>query len=73
MLGTQMQTIKNMRQMVESSKDPYQMLNVLATKNPRLKEVMSLINESGGDARKAFYSLAEKRGVNPDDILSMLK
>ena len=41
--------------------------------NPQLKQAMDLVQQNGGDAEKAFYKLAEEKGVNPDDILNMLK
>lgn len=41
--------------------------------NPNYAQAMKLVEESGGDAKSAFYNLAEKNGINPDDILSLLK
>ena len=65
--------IKQMMGMVNSSGNPQMMLNQMLTGNPQFKQVMDLINQSGGDPKKAFYALAEQRGVDPNDILSMLK
>lgn len=38
--------------------------------NPQLASVMQMAN---GDPKKAFYALAEQKGVNPDEILNALK
>ena len=65
--------IKQMMGLVNSSGNPQMMLNQMLTGNPQFKQVMDLINQSGGDPKKAFYALAEQRGVDPNDILSMLR
>lgn len=41
--------------------------------NPQMKQVMDFINQNGGDAKSAFYKLADWRGVDPNEILNMLK
>lgn len=40
---------------------------------PQYQQAMSLIQKAGGDPRAAFYALARQKGVDPDQILSMLK
>ena len=50
--------------------NPGQALNNMIQSNPQLKEAMEMSN---GDPQKAFYSLAEKKGINPEDILNLLK
>jgi transketolase N-terminal domain/subunit len=49
------------------------MLMNMAQSNPNIKQAMDFINQSGGDPQKAFYALAEQKGVNPEDILSQLR
>ena len=49
------------------------MLNLMAQKNPALRQAMDYVGKSGGDPKKAFYELAKQKGVNPDEILKMLK
>jgi len=58
---------------VRESANPQGMLNMLAQQNPQLGNVMQIVQENGGDPRRAFYSTAEKMGVNPDEVLSMLR
>lgn len=49
------------------------MLSVLINKNQRVANTMNLINSQyGGDPQKAFYAEANKMGINPDQIFSML-
>ena len=62
--------IKEMVNNMKSMGNPQMLLNNAIAKNPQLK---SVIDECGGDYQAAFYKMAEMQGVNPDDILSMLK
>lgn len=59
--------------MLKSAQNPQLMLNQMITNNPQMKQIMDIINQSGGDPKSAFYSMAEKTGVNPQDVLDMLK
>ena len=68
-----MSQIKQMMGMINSSGNPQAMMNQMIANNPQFKQVMDLINQFGGDPRKAFYALAEQKGVDPNDILSMMK
>ena len=65
--------IRQMMDMVRSSGNPQAMISQLAQSNPQLQNLMQLVNQAGGDPKKAFYQLAQQRGVNPDEILNMLK
>ena len=59
--------------MLKSAQNPQLMLNQIITNNPQMKQIMDIINQSGGDPKKAFYSVAEQKGVDPQEILDMLK
>ena len=65
--------IKWMMNTLRSAGNPQMMLNQMMSQNPQIKEVMDYVNQSGGDAKAAFYKLAEEKGVDPDEILGMLK
>lgn len=65
--------IKDMMNMLNSSGNPQMMLQNMMSQNPRLKEAMDYVNANGGNPKEAFYKLAKERGINPDDIISMLK
>lgn len=64
---------KQMLGAINGSQNPMMMLNQLMTSNPQLKQVMDYVQQNGGDPKKAFYSMAEQKGINPQDILDMLK
>ena len=65
--------IKSMMNMVKSAGNPQAMLQTLIQNNPQMRQVMTLINQSGGDPKAAFYKLAQETGVDPQQILDMLK
>ena len=45
----------------------------MAQSDDRMKQVMDVINQNGGDAKTAFYNMAKQKGVNPDDIINQVK
>ena len=65
--------IRQMISMVKSAGNPQMMISQLMQTNPQMREVMAIVQQYGGDANKAFYDLAEKNGINPQEILDMLK
>ena len=72
-INPQLSQIKSMMQTVRSAGNPNAMMQQLLSRNPQYARVMNLVQQSGGDARTAFYKLAEQSGVDPDEILSLLK
>lgn len=68
-----LQPIKNMLGMVRSANNPQAMMNMLMQSNPQMKQAMDLVHQAGGDPQKAFYSLCEQRGIDPNTILDALK
>ena len=45
----------------------------LMMNNPQMKQVMEIVNQHGGDPMKAFRATAEQYGVDPNEIMNMLK
>ena len=41
--------------------------------NPNVANAMSLIRQYGGDPQKAFFEEAKRRGVDPNQIIGMLR
>ena len=69
-LANQMAPIRQMVNTVKSAGNPQMMLQQMMMQNP---QVQVLIQQNGGDAQKAFYSLANQMGIDPDEILSIFK
>ncbi len=63
--------IKNMMHAMRGN--PQMMLNQMAARNPQVKQVLDYVQQNGGDAKAAFYKMAQEKGVNPEDVLNMLK
>lgn len=65
--------IKNLMNMAKSAQNPQAFLQSIAQNNPQMKQVMSIVEQSGGDPKDAFYKMAEEKGVDPEQVLSMLR
>lgn len=65
--------IKSMLNMVRSAGNPQAMLQSMMQNNPQMQEIMGLVNQYGGDPKTAFYRMAQEKGVDPQQILNMLK
>ena len=65
--------IQKIIQMAKSSNNPQQLLNSLAGQNPQLNQVMQLVNSGKMTPKQIFMNMANQQGVNPNDIISMLK
>ena len=65
--------IRQMISMVKASGNPQAMLNQLIQNNPQMAQVMELVKQHGGDPNKAFYALAKEKGIDPQEILDLLK
>lgn len=65
--------IKQIMQMVRSAGDPQAMLRQLAMNNPQVRQVMEIVQRHGGDPMAAFRAEAEARGVDPEEILRMIR
>ncbi len=71
----QQQPQNNIQQLIQTIKNcgnPQQMMQSMIQNNPQLG-IMGLLQQNGGNAKQAFYSLAQQKGVNPDEILNMIK
>ena len=65
--------IKQMMQMVRSAGNPGAMVQEMAQNNPQMKQTIDFIKQNGNDPKKAFYALAQQKGVDPDEILRTLQ
>lgn len=71
-----MNAMNNARQIIsvaKNSNNPIGMLNAMAYNNPTVRQAMQYVQACGGNAQQAFYNLAQQKGVNPDEILNMVR
>ena len=67
------QPVRQMMSMVRTAQNPQAVLNQLIMNNPQLKQVMDLVQKHGGDPMVALRKEAEAAGINPDEIMGMLR
>jgi hypothetical protein len=58
---------------IKNAGNPQMMFQQMLSQNEQIQQVMQYINNNGGNAEKAFYKLAAEKGINPNEILQMLK
>lgn len=73
LLPNNLSQIKQMMQTINSASNQQIALQNAVNSNPQMKQVMNLIQQNGGDPKQTFYKLAQQRGINPDEIINMLK
>ena len=74
--NSMMQAVQPVRQMmdaVRTAQNPQAALNRIIMNNPQMKQVMDIVNRYGGDPMTAFRKEAEARGVDPDEIMGLLR
>ena len=64
--------LMNFIQQIKNCANPQQMLQQAVMNNPQFG-IIRLLQENGGNAKKAFMSLAAQKGVNPNDIINLLR
>lgn len=58
---------------LQSAGSPQAALESIISANPQLRALVPLINKNGGDYRKTFYDLAAQKGIDPNEILNLVK
>lgn len=59
--------------MLKGKSDPMQALQSMAQTNPQIKKAFDMIQQNGGDIQSTFYKLAEQNGIDPNQVINMLK
>lgn len=63
---------KQVMNTLRNASNPQALLSQMMQNNPQLKQVMTLVQQSGGDPKAAFYTLANQRGIDPDAFIKAL-
>ena len=72
-MSQMLQPVKQMMNMVRSAQNPQAALNQLIMNNPQMKQVMDIVQKHGGDPMTAFRKEAEAAGMDPNEIMNMLR
>ena len=67
------QNVRRMMGMVNAAQNPQAVLNQLVTSNPQLKQVMDLVKQYDGSPEKALIATSKEIGIDPNEIMNMLK
>ena len=65
--------IRNMMRTLRGVQNPNDILQQIATNNPQMGKVLSMVKTSGKSPKDLFYSLAQEKGVDPNEILRQLQ
>ena len=68
-----MNQIKSWVNQLKGMSNPNEGLKMLISQNPQLQQVMNLVQQSGGNPKQAFMKMAQTKGINPQQIINMLK
>lgn len=67
------QSVKRMASMLKGKGNPMQILQMMGGQNPQLNQIMNLVNSKGMTPKDLFSQMAKQQGINPEQIISMLK
>lgn len=73
LLSTKLGPVRQMMQAVQAAQNPALAIQQMAGNNQQLQQALQLVQQSGGDARAAFNKLCQVRGIDPQQILGLLK
>ena len=62
-----------MAEQVRNAPNQQLMLNQMVGNNPYLPQAMELIKQHNGNGEQAFYDYAKSLGMDPQQILNMLR
>jgi hypothetical protein len=65
------QQVKQMMNMVQTMSNPQQAIAQMASQNPQINTIMQMCQ--GKNPKDVFYAECEKRGIDPESILSQLR
>ena len=61
----------NIINMLKAAKDPGELFKSMSQSNPQVQQIMQMIQQTNKTPKDLFYTVAQQRGVDPNDILSM--
>ena len=65
--------LNRIKMLINSNKNPQAIVEMMASNNPQMNTMLNMIKESKKSPKDIFYEMAQKNGLNPDDIVSQLK
>ena len=59
--------------MMQNGGNMSSMVQSMLASNPQYGPVMNFVAQHNGDAKAAFYDMAQQKGVDPNTIINMLR
>lgn len=72
LLNSKLAPLRQMMGAVRAAQNPMAALQQMAGNNPQIQQALQLVQQSGGDPQVALNKLCQERGIDPQQILSML-
>ena len=63
----------NLLKQMRGAKNPNDLIVTLASQNPQMREVLKMVNQSNKTPKELFYEMAQQKGVDPNEILNLIK
>ena len=63
--------INSLKSLLKSS-NPNELIQNLISQNPKMKNIMQLMQNSGKTPKEFFYQFAQQKGINPEDFVNSL-
>ena len=61
----------NIINMLKAAKDPGTLFKTMSKTNPQVQQIMQMIQQTNQTPKDLFYSMAQQRGVDPNQVLNM--
>jgi hypothetical protein len=72
-MSLQNNNLNNLVNLMKGAKNPQALIQQIATQNPQMRTILNMVQNNGRNPKDLFYDIAKQKGVNPDDILNLLK
>ena len=63
----------NLIKQMKNAKNPKDLMMAMVKQNPQFNQMMQMANQSGKTYEELFYEMANKQGVDPNEILNILR
>ena len=70
---TAIERIKDVYKTVQDATDPAALINGMMEQIPQVRETLSLVRQHNGNAQEAFYAKAKEMGIDPEQVLNVLR
>lgn len=72
-LNPQVSQLKQVVGAIRNAGNPQVMMMQMLQQNPNYQKALDYIQQCGGDQQKAFYQMAREKGIDPEEVLSVLR